>query len=166
MEQRWFCAQLKAGRAQIAIRGLTDQGFESYYPMLQSSRARNGRWIEAPEPVFWGYLFVRVGLDAACWRAINATRGVRRLLGANAPMAIADREIEQLQWREQHGLLRRERHRQIRAGDVVEFKCGPMAGLQGVVNMTRRERIMVLLQILGGDTVATCPRDWLKLANA
>ena len=164
MDERWFVAQLKAGRAHVAINALSQQHFEVYYPMLQSSRARNGRWIEAPEPVFWGYLFVRASLDAACWRAINGTRGVRRLLGNEAPTAIADREIEQLQWRESHGLLRHERRRQIKQGDIVEFKCGPMAGLEGVVKMTRRERIEVLLTFLGGDRVAVAPRDWLKLA--
>jgi transcriptional antiterminator RfaH len=161
--ERWYCAQTR--KTRLAVSCLEQQSFTVYNPMLQSSRSRNGRWIEAPEPVFWGYLFVRVQADAACWRAINGTRGVRKLLGnGSAPVAIADREIEQLQWRESHGLLRHERHRQIRVGDVVEFKVGSLVGLNGVVKMTRRERIVVLLQILGGDTVATCPRDWLRLA--
>jgi transcription antitermination factor NusG len=165
-DQRWYVAQLKAGRERVAIHGLNDQGFESYYPQMQTVRARNGRWIEAPEPVFPLYLFLRSEPDPHRWRSINYTRGVLRLLGNNEPCPIADREVEQLQLRERNGELKHPRRRQIRAGDQVQFRIGSFQGLQGICQWTRRERIGVLLKILGGDTVITSPRDWLKLAAA
>jgi transcriptional antiterminator RfaH len=164
--QRWFVAQLKSGRERVAIHGLGQQGFTCFYPMMQSTRDRRGRWVEAPEPVFPLYLFLRSAPDPASWRAINNTRGVCRLLGNSMPCAVPDREIEGLQERERKGLLRHPRRRAIKAGDLVEFKHGAMTGLQGVVKMTRRERIEVLLAFLGTDRVTVAPRDWLKLAVA
>lgn len=166
MDAKWYVAQLKNGRERIAIRGLGDQGFESYYPQMQTTRARNGRWIDAPEPVFPCYLFLRSEPDAYAWRSINNTRGVIRLLGNDQPCSLPDREIDKLKLREQSGLLRHPRRRQIRTGDVVEFRCGTFVGLQGICQWTRRERISVLLQILGGSSVVLAPRDWLKLAVA
>lgn len=165
-EQRWYVAQLKAARERVAIRGLSEQGFGSYYPQMQVTRARNGRWIEAPEAVFPLYLFLQSEPDPHRWRAVNNTRGVIRLLGNDQPCRVADVEVEQLQQRERAGLLRHPQRRQIRSGDVVEFKLGTFVGLKGICQWTRRERIGVLLQILGGDTVVKSPRDWLKLAVA
>jgi transcriptional antiterminator RfaH len=165
-DQRWYVAQLKAGRERVAIRGLSEQGFASYYPQMQVTRAHRGRVIDAEEPVFPSYLFLQSQADGHCFRAINNTRGVIRLLGNSEPCSIADHEVEQLQWREQAGLLRHPHRRQIRQGDAVEFKLGSFVGLHGICAWTRRERIGVLLNFLGGSTVVTSPRDWLKLAAA
>ena len=166
IEQLWYVAQLKSGREQLAIQCLREQGFNSYYPQMQVSRLRNGRWINAHEPVFPLYLFLRSQPDAANWRAVRTTRGVIRLLGNDQPCALPDREVELLQQREQAGLLRHPHRRQIKAGDIVEFRCGSFVGLQGICQWTRRERIGVLLSILGGSNVVLTPRDWLKLAIA
>lgn len=166
LNQRWYVAQLKAGRERIAISALDDQGFESYYPQMQSARDRKGRWVDAPVPVFPSYLFLRSQPDAARWRAVNGTRGVVRLLGNGEPCSVKDADVAQLMERERSGQLCHPHRRQIRQGDTVEFKCGSFVGLVGVCQWTRRERIGVLLQMLGGDTVATSSRDWLKLAAA
>jgi transcription antitermination factor NusG len=166
LDAKWYVAQLKSGHERLAINGLNEQGFQSYYPQMQVTRARNGRWIDAPEPVFPLYLFLRSLPDPASWRSARNTRGVVRLLGNNAPCALRGGEVEQLQLREKLGLLRHSQRRQVRAGDVVEFRCGTFVGLQGICQWTRRERIGVLLQILGGPNVIVSPRDWLKLAVA
>jgi transcriptional antiterminator RfaH len=165
-EQRWYVAQLKSGRERVAIHGLGEQGFTNYYPQMQVTREHHGRWIDGSEPVFPLYLFLRCAPEWQHWRAINNTRGVTRLLGNGEPCALPDHEVDRLQQRERAGLLRHPRRRQIRQGDVVEFKCGSFVGLQGICQWTRRERIGVLLRILGGDTVTISPRDWLKLAVA
>jgi len=165
-EHRWYVAQLKAGRERVAIKGLGEQDFRTYYPQMMVTRARNGRIIDDTEPVFPTYLFVQSQHDAHRWRSIKYTRGVIRLLGNNQPCPMPDREVEALQDRERDGLLCHPRRRPIRPGDLVEFKCGPFTGLQGVCQWTRRERIGVLLQILGGDNVLTSSRDLLKLAVA
>lgn len=166
MDQRWYVAQLKAGRERVAIHGLKEQGFESYYPEMETTRIRNGRVVDGTEPLFPRYLFLRSDEDAGRWRAVNSTRGVARLLGNDAPSPIADREIEQLQFRERSGLLRHPYRRAVRSGDLVEFRLGTLVGLQGVCQWTKRERVAVLLNLLGKDTVTVVPRDRLKLAAA
>lgn len=166
LDPKWYVAQLKSGRERVAIRGLDEQGFTTYYPQMQVTRTRNGHVLDGVEPVFPLYLFLQSSPDPVSWRCINGTRGVIRLLGNDTPCALSAGEIEQLQARERAGLLRHPRRRQIRQGDIVEFRCGSFVGLQGICQWTRRERIGVLLSILGGSTVTTSPRDWLKLAAA
>lgn len=167
MQQRWYVAQLKSGRERVAIRGLKDQGFDSFYPHMRTTRALHGRVIEVSEPVFPSYLFLRSEAEnRERFQSIRYTRGVSRLLGNNEPCPIPHGEVERLQEREAQGLLCHAKRRPIRQGDLVEFRCGTFVGLTGVCQWTKRERIGVLLQILGGDTVATSPRDWLKLAVA
>jgi transcription antitermination factor NusG len=166
MDERWYVVQLKSGRERVAIHGLGEQGFTSYYPQMQVTRAYHGSWREVAEPVFPLYLFLRSQPDVQLWRSINNTRGVIRLLGNEQPCALPDREVEQLQLREKAGLLRHPRRRAIKAGDMVEFRCGTFVGLTGICQWTRRERIAVLLKILGGDNVVISARDWLKLAIA
>jgi transcriptional antiterminator RfaH len=165
-DQLWYVAQLKSGRERVAIHGLSAQGFPNYYPQMHTTRARHGRTFDAVEPVFPLYLFLMVEPGWQQWRSINNTRGVARLLGNGEPCPIPTREVEELQARDRAGQLRHPHKRQIRQGDLVEFKVGSFVGLHGVCQWTRRERIGVLLKILGGDTVITSPRDWLKLAAA
>src|SRR5262249_2064605 len=140
MDGNWYVAQLKNGRERVAIEGLGDQGFEPYYPQMQVVKARNGRSIDTTEPVFPLYLFLQSKPFAEYRRAINNTRGVIRLLGNDQPCALPEVEIEALKLRERSGLLRHPHRRAIRAGDVVVFKNGCFAGLQGVCQWTRRER--------------------------
>jgi transcription antitermination factor NusG len=167
LDQHWYVARLKAGNSRTAIHELTKQGFENYYPQMRTTRIlHGGRVINATEPVFPNYLFLKSLANAACWRAIYTTRGVIKLLGNSCPCPLLDREVEQLQQRERAGLLSHGGKRQIRQGDLVEFKCGSFLGLQGICQWTRRERIGVLLSFLGGDTVVTSSRDLLKLAVA
>lgn len=166
MDRRWYVAQLKGGRERLAMRGLEEQGFESYYPQMQVTISRNGRMLDNIEPVFPSYLFLKSPPHPSCWRSINNTRGIIRLLGNDEPCALPNREMELLQHRERAGLLRHTRRRQIRAGDVVEFRCGTFVGLQGICQWTKRERVAVLLQILGGANVVLSPRDWLKVVVA
>lgn len=165
MDQRWYVGQLKAGReTRVAIDGLKEQGFETYYPQMQVVSTRFGRRVDGYEPVFPSYLFVRSAPDAARWRAVRGTRGMIRLLGNDQPCAMPDRVVDDLRHREQAGLLRHPYRRPICQGDTVEVRIGTLVGLQGVCQWTRRERIGVLLTLLGAATVTTVPRDWLKLA--
>ena len=101
MQANWYVARLKGGKERIAITSLKDQGFESYYPLMSVTRIlHGGRVIDATEPVFPRYLFLQSQPHAACWRAINTTRGVVKLLGNACPCTVPEREIESLMQRE------------------------------------------------------------------
>ena len=163
----WYVARVKQGKAAVAMRGLDDQGFDPYYPLMTVAVARAGRTIDRSEPVFPSYLFVRSEPEPQRWRAMNGTRGVVRLLGHGPdgePSPLRAGEVERLMDRERRGQLRHPTRRQVRAGDRVEFKNGALTGLGGVCQWTRRERVAVLLSLFGGSRLVETPRDWLRVA--
>jgi transcription antitermination factor NusG len=164
----WYVARVKLGRADAAMRGLDDQGFDPYYPIMTVTVARaGGRMVDRREPVFPSYLFVCSEPEPCQWRAMNGTRGVVRLLGHGPdgePSALREGEVERLMERERKGQLCHPTRRQIRAGDRVEFKNGALVGLGGVCQWTRRERVAVLLSMFGGSRLVETPRDWLRVA--
>ncbi|PWT76494.1 MAG: hypothetical protein C5B60_04095 [Chloroflexi bacterium] len=162
----WYVARVK--RAYIAMVGLCEQGFEVYYPKRTVMRPRAGRMQEAQEAIFPGYMFVYLPFDRIAWRAVNGTRGVAKLIATHEegiPLRLKTGEVESLQDRERAGEFRVKYPRRLRVGDRVEFKNGALLGQIGLVERTKRERISVLLQALGGIKV-DAPRDWLRVAAA
>ena len=54
----WFLAQLKPNCANIADKNLKRQGFQTFLPMEEETRQRNGKFVTAMRPLFPGYIFV------------------------------------------------------------------------------------------------------------
>jgi len=162
----WYVARVR--RAALAMAGLSEQGFIVYYPSRATTRVRGGKVHEGQEPVFPGYFFVRLPRERSVWRAVNGTRGVIRLIASGEdgiPLPLPAGEVEALQARDRAGEFRPKYPRRLRPGDTVVFKHGALLGQVGLVERTKRERISVLLQVLGGIKV-DAPRGWLRAAAA
>ena len=54
----WFLAQLKPNCANIADKNLKRQGFQTFLPIEEETRKRNGKFVTAMRPLFPGYIFV------------------------------------------------------------------------------------------------------------
>jgi transcriptional antiterminator RfaH len=165
-DMSWYVARVR--RAYIAMVGLCDQGFEVYYPKRCIVRPRAGRMHEFEEAIFPGYMFVYLPVDRGAWRAVNGTRGVAKLIATGeegVPLKLPRGEVERLQDRERAGEFKIRYPRRLRVGDQVIFKHGALFGQIGIIERTKRERISVLLQVLGGLKV-DAPRDWLRVAAA
>ena len=54
----WFLAQFKPNCANIADKNLKRQGFQTFLPMEEETRKRNGKFVTAMRPLFPGYIFV------------------------------------------------------------------------------------------------------------
>ena len=50
----WFLAQLKPNCANIADKNLKRQGFQTFLPMEEETRQRNGKFVTAMRPLFPG----------------------------------------------------------------------------------------------------------------
>ena len=73
-------AQLKPSCAQIAQKNLIRQGFETFLPMEEETRQRNGKFVTATRPLFTGYIFMAFDVADGLWRAVNATHGITKLV--------------------------------------------------------------------------------------
>lgn len=157
---RWYvvnCQPHQEGRADLNLR---QQGFESWVPKLLRTRRHARRIEQIQAPMFPGYLFVKLNLDAQAWRSINGTYGVRRLLCANdQPAPISHGFVETLQQTmDSDGLISMPKDA-FHVGDKVRLVRGPFADMIAtLVRLADGDRVAVMLNVLGREVKALVSR--------
>jgi transcriptional antiterminator RfaH len=161
----WAAAQLQPQRDGLALHCLRQAGFETYAPRLRERRTVNGRAVVRTPLLFPGYLFVLIELQ---WSAARWSPGVVRIvMNGMAPAAVPDSVIGALRARERDGLIELPRPPKFRPGDRLRVIHGPFAGHVGLyAGMRPRERVEVLLAILGGSQRVTLAADSVEAAGA
>ena len=159
---QFYVVQTHPQKERLAVQELDNQGFPTFFPVIQHlPKIRRGK-LEAPRQValFPKYLFIQLDLELDRWRAVNGTRGVARLMCMDdehpsvVPALIMQRLLDAGEVIEEQ-----------RAGlpfdvnDLVEFTDGSFKGNQGLVQMCSAARVTLLLSMLGGQvTVHTEPK--------
>ena len=160
---RWYLAQLKPNGAKTAQRNLERQGFATFLPLEEETRARAGRFVTATRPLFPGYLFVSFDPARGLWRAVNSTQGVARLVSAGkAPAPVPMGLVDGLKRRcDTEGVL--QPPAALEAGKRVAVTKGPFAAFLGEVETIEPDRrVWVLLDIMGGTTRVALDRGQLR----
>jgi transcriptional antiterminator RfaH len=154
-------AQLQPQRDGLALHCLRQAGFETYAPRLREHRTAHGRKVVRTPLLFPGYLFVLIELQ---WSRARWSPGVVRIvLNGGMPAVVPPGIIAQLKEREVKGLIDLPRPLKFRPGDRVRVLHGPFAGHVGLyAGMRPRERIEVLLAILGDARRVTLPEDYVE----
>ena len=128
--------------------------------MLEYS-GRGGHRFALAKPLFPSYLFV--GIESR-WRPLLSTFGVATVIMAGeSPGIVPHAVIEQLRSRlDIDGLVRLPKRQR---GDRVQIMHGPFAKRTGLYRgMTARDRVRVLLSVMGGHTTTLIAPQDLALA--
>jgi transcriptional antiterminator RfaH len=149
----WAAARIEPRREQLALHCLGLSGFEMYYPRLRDRVVRFGRRIERRSALFPGYVFVLIELQ---WHAARWAPGVLGLImDGVTPARVPDRAITEIRRREVDGLIDLPWDG-LRRGDRVRILRGPFTGHLAIFADTKpRERVAVLLHVLGGQQRVT-----------
>jgi transcriptional antiterminator RfaH len=161
----WFVAQLKPNGLALAQRNLARQGFAHFSPMREETVRQRGSALVAPRPLFPGYIFVQFDRSSQHWPAINATRGVTRLL-LNDP-----RKPEPLAPQFMAGLLARCDDREVlqapdslTTGDRIRVISGPFAEIVSTVeSLEKDQRIQLLIDLMGQKVRVHVPAASVEL---
>jgi transcriptional antiterminator RfaH len=140
---------LEAQRERVAQHFLSLNGYQTYLPRLRERRIVRGRRIEVCPPLFPGYLFLQI---ANGWWHARWSIGVSSLImDGTQPAHVPDAIIDEIRSREgRDGLIQLAPPPGLRPGDRVRVLQGPFAGhLALYAGMRPRERVLVLLQLLG-----------------
>ncbi len=159
----WVIAQTKPNGHRIADENLRRQGFVTFLPMIEQTRRRGTRFVRQNAPVFPGYVFVAFEPGAMRWHAINATKGVTKLVALGSqPAEVPASLIAALRNRFDEGLDNP--GADLAEGDAVQVAAGPFMDLAGKIESVEpNARIWVLLDILGRTTrVSLSARDVRK----
>jgi len=160
---RWFCLKSQPKHEHIAAAHLRQTStVEVFLPRIRFKRATRQGTVWVTEALFPGYLFAQFDWQASL-RLVQHSRGVRGVVhfGERWP-AIPDEIILELQQTIGTNGLRIIPESFV-PGDEVEIAGGAMRGLRAVVTrvLPGRERIAVLMEFLGRQTMIELPRHFL-----
>lgn len=152
----WLCIQTHHGQELIADQHLRAQDFATYLPL----EARPDRIC----PLFPRYLFTQTTTRATNWGAMRHTRGVSALVnrpGTPEPAHVPE-WVLRLLWRqcEPNGVIYPGASviRRINVGQTVQVLDGPFTGWSGICHQSARDRVVLLLGVIGGERAVSVPR--------
>ncbi len=150
--ETWYVVQTKPKQELRAQANLENQSIDAALPMITLERIRRGKRTKVREPLFPGYIFVKLTNYADNFYKIRSTFGVSKVLQFGASparisgdlvkslLALGDDspEIKELQ-----------RHAVPQVGDKVHILEGPFKGLIAeIVKLDGPSRCVVLLDFL------------------
>lgn len=165
--ERWYVVETQARAEARALDHLARQGYAAYLPRYRRRRRHARRTEIVAAPLFPGYLFVRMDLGATRWRAIRSTVGVRRLVcEGEAPLPVPAGVVEDIRAREDgDGLVPVADPAPFLPGESVRVTAGPLRDQVGwFQRLADRERVVVLLSLLGRPHAVPVPRDAVERA--
>ncbi|QGZ32091.1 transcription/translation regulatory transformer protein RfaH [Stutzerimonas stutzeri] len=150
----WYLVQCKSRQDGRAQAHLARQGFECFAPIVKVQTMGGGRLRELQEPLFPGYLFIRMG-ENDNWLSLRSTRGVSRVVAfCGQPCRVQDAIVEHLRQRCETTDVRAA----LMPGDRVQVKVGARADIEAVfVAMDAEQRVMVLLNVLNRQQQVQIP---------
>ncbi len=156
----WLVARTQTNREVWAQENVIRQGYVCYLPRLMTRTGPRNAGLMLAKPLFPSYLFVLCNR----WRWLLGTFGVIGvIMRGETPDRLRDPIIQQLRMAEgSDGFVRLP---PMRDSARVKIMRGPLAGREGLVQgMSDRERVRVLLDVMGRRTDVLVPRQYLDAA--
>lgn len=157
----YYVAQTAPQREYFAQDQLSHADIETYLPECKEV-IRHARQVkERTAPLFPGYIFLRIPAWHQPWRTINTTPGIIGVLSsASVPAVVQDWVIDGIRARagQDGGTVRIPDPTDFyEPGDPMRVTEGPLTGLTGCFMGRKRDRIKVLLDIMGRRTETWFP---------
>lgn len=154
----WYVAAVRPFSEMIAEESLGRLGIQSFNPKCRSVRVIRGRRQITDRPYITGYIFPRFDIEDDSWRLIHTQRGIHRLLSLDAehPSPVRDAAMQALLDKCKGEIIDEVEadaalSRFIPVGSLVRVSSGPFEGHSGIVKMSARDRISVLLGMFGRE---------------
>lgn len=164
-DSQWYVVYTKAQLEVSAQQHLARQNFETYLPLVETQKRRQGQLVSMIKPFFPRYLFIRFNRDTDDWSPVRSTRGVCGLVRfEGVPKPVPDSLIDGLKSNEDEEHLQLFPQPGWKAGDEVAIEQGPFAGYSCIFQERRSaDRVAVLLNIINKPTRATLKSQDLQI---
>lgn len=136
----WMAVRVKAGRERYAKRNIERQGHKVFAPFVQDEGTN--RIL----PLFPGYIFVQ----GAQWHYLRSTYGVLYpiMMGPSAAYMPLQQMKDLLGMADDEGTITIAREK-FKRGQKIKVRKGPFKDFVGVYIQGTRERVRLMLQLLG-----------------
>jgi transcription antitermination factor NusG len=147
-DSTWYALYTRHQHEKMVDQVLTNKGFNSFLPLYRTTHNWKDRTKSLLLPLFPCYVFLKGGIERRL--QILTTPGIYGVVSsAGQPAAIPDVEIEAIRRVIQSG-TRVEAHPYLKCGNWVRVKCGPLAGIEGIlVRKKNISRLVLSVEILG-----------------
>jgi transcription antitermination factor NusG len=144
----WYALYTRHQHEKMVDQVLTNKGFSTFLPLYATTHNWKDRTKALSLPLFPCYVFLKGGIERRL--QILTTPGIYGLVSsAGQPAAIPDIEIEAIRRVIESG-TRVEAHPYLKCGNWVRVKCGPLAGIEGIlVRKKNISRLVLSVEILG-----------------
>lgn len=164
---RWFVAYTKPRQELIALQNLEQQSYEAYLPLYKSFKKTEQGPVAVFAPMFPRYILFRPGKPEQSISAVRSTKGIMTIVRFGFQPAELSGEVVRLI--RQH---EKDRHQatlqeldNLRAGQKVKLKHNALQGVEGLVQSVAKNRVAVLLEILGAPTVVQVQSHQVELMD-
>ncbi|MCH2297960.1 MAG: hypothetical protein MK441_08660 [SAR324 cluster bacterium] len=159
----WYAVRTRSQAEELARHGLSQKGFDLLMPTFQAVSRRKDRQKLLTKPIFKGYLFIRLQLDASLHLEVLKTLGVVEILkNSQGPKTIPNEEIDNIMLLEKHVGEFFEAP-EFSVGEKVMVREGPLKGLKGAVYEVHQRMLRVGIESLpGGILIEIDPRQLIS----
>jgi transcription antitermination factor NusG len=147
-DSSWYAVYTRHQHEKMVHQVLASKGFDSFLPLYATTHNWKDRTKALTLPLFPCYVFLKGGIERRL--QILITPGIHGLVSsAGQPAAIPDIEIEAIRRVVESG-ARVEAHPYLKCGNWVRVKCGPLAGIEGIlVRKKNLSRLVLSVELLG-----------------
>ena len=162
----WYSIYTRPNREKKIYELLQEEQIQCYLPLLKTLKQWSDRkkWIK--EPLFKGYLFVKVS-SKEFFNVLNVPGVVKYVSFGGKAQTIPESQIESIitfiNQEEKEILIT---HKNISKGIKAEVLCGALKGLQGeIVQINGQSRILIRVETLGSSLYTNISKDEVKILN-
>lgn len=155
----WYAVYVRSRYEKKVNRDFIDKRIECFLPLLETWRQWSDRKKRVSEPLFRGYVFVRIDMKSEHVKVLD-TDGVVKFIGiGKTPSVISNRDIDWIRKLVREPDAVRGAVNLLPPGQKVRVTAGPFKGLEGVVMKAGREsRLVVYFEgIMQGIEVSIFP---------
>ena len=145
---KWYALYTKSRHEKIVRGEISKKGMETFLPLREVTRQWSDRKKVIGEPLFKGYLFVKMPLRER-WTVLN-TVGAVRLVGKSAaePVEVPERELLAVRRFLEEDILV-DPFPYLKQGERVYVRSGPFKGVEGfIVRKDNHCRLVISLDLL------------------
>lgn len=157
----WYALQVRTRWESSTAVLLSGKGYRTFLPTYRARKRGRGKFREATNPLFPGYLFCN--FDAQYRLPILVTPGVIAVVGrGRVPLPVDDSEITAIQAAVASGLPA-EPCPYLELGQRVRIETDTLQGLEGIlVSIKGNHRIVVSVSLLRRSVALEIDRTYVK----
>ncbi|NOY52984.1 MAG: UpxY family transcription antiterminator [Deltaproteobacteria bacterium] len=148
--KNWYAVHTRSRHEKKVDTELKGKGVESFLPLYETLSRRRDRKKVIDLPLFSGYLFVHIVPERERILDVLKVKGVVRIIGRTSTElhAIPEAQIEAVRRFVESDVLI-SGHPYIKEGSRVRVKCGPLTGVEGVLQEKRgKHRLIIAVDML------------------